>query len=123
MAVRCFSSAVSFSCRRPQYVLPAPGSAPSPCGVPALPAGPGVGDDEDSIEAGSHLADFVNQLRHIDGGGLPDGSAADTLTDKSLTGTPYPTDLFVEVGKFLVRQPDVDSVCSASHWILLSPGA
>ena len=48
---------------------------------------PGVGDDEDSIEAGSHLADFVNHLRHIDGGGLPDGSAADTLPDKPLGGT------------------------------------
>ena len=35
-----FSSAVSPSCKRPRYVLPVPGSAPSPCGVPALPAGP-----------------------------------------------------------------------------------
>ena len=29
----------------------------------------------------------MNQLRHIDGGGLPDGSAADTLPDKPLGGT------------------------------------
>ena len=84
---------------------------------------PGVGDDEDTIEAGPHPADFVDQLRHIDGRGLPDGSAADTLTDKPLTGTPYPADLLVEVGKLLVGQPDVDSVWSASHWILLSPGS
>ena len=48
---------------------------------------PGVGDNEDSIEAGSHPADFTDQLRHIDGGGLPDGSAADTLPDKPLGGT------------------------------------
>ena len=83
----------------------------------------GVGDDEDTVETGPHPADFVDQLRHVNGGGLPDGSAADTLTDKPLTGTPYPADLFVEVSQFLIGQPDVDSVCSASHWILLSPGS
>lgn len=67
----------------------------------------GVGDDEDTIEAGPHPADFVDQLRCVNGGGLPDGSAADTLADKPLTGTPYPADLFVEVGQLLVRQtPD-----------------
>ena len=42
----------------------------------------GVGNDEDTIEAGPNPADFINQLRHVNGGGLPDGSAADTLTDK-----------------------------------------
>lgn len=41
----------------------------------------GVGNDEDSVETGPNSADFVNQLRYIDGGGLPDGSAADTLPD------------------------------------------
>lgn len=84
---------------------------------------PGVGDDEDSVEAGPHSADFVDQPCHVNGRGLPDGNAADTLTDKPLTGTPYPADLLVEVGQFLVGQPDVDSVCSASHCILLSPGS
>ena len=73
----------------------------------------GVGNDEDSVETGPNSADFVNQLRYIDGGGLPDGSAADTLPDKPLTGTPYLADLFVEVGQFLVRQTDDDWVCSA----------
>ena len=75
----------------------------------------GVGNNEDSVKAGPHPADFINQLRHINGGGLPDGNAADTLADKPLTGTPYPADLFVEVGQLLVGQTDDDLVCSASH--------
>ncbi len=59
----------------------------------------GVGNHEDSIEASPHPADFLDQLRHINGGSLPDDSAVDTLADKPLTGTSYPADLFVEVGK------------------------
>lgn len=49
---------------------------------------PGVGNDEDSVKAGPHPADFVDQSRHINGRGFPDGSAADTLPDKPLTGPP-----------------------------------
>ena len=49
----------------------------------------GVGDDEGAVETGPHPADFVDQLRHIDEGCLPDGSAVDTLPDKPLTGAPY----------------------------------
>ena len=75
----------------------------------------GVGDDEDTIQAGPNPADFVNQLRHVNGGSLPDDSAADALPDEPLTGTPYPADLFVEVGQLLVGQTDDDLVGSASH--------
>ena len=75
----------------------------------------GVGDDEGAVETGPHPADFVDQLRHIDEGCLPDGSAVDTLPDKPLTGAPYLGTLFIEAGKLLIGQPDVNLVCSASH--------
>ena len=39
------------------------------------------------VEAGPHPADFVDQLRYINGRGFPDDSAADTLADEPLTGT------------------------------------
>lgn len=44
----------------------------------------GVGNDEDSIETGSHPVDFVDQPGHVNGGGLPDDGTADTLLDKPL---------------------------------------
>lgn len=44
----------------------------------------GVGDNEDAIEAGPNPADFMDQLRHIDGGGLPDGNASNVWLLRSI---------------------------------------
>ena len=114
MAVRCFlPSVLRVGVHDTYFQLPVPLHRPAE--FRHFQQAPGVGDDENAIEAGPNPADFVDQLRHIDGRGLPDGSAADTLPDEPLTGTPYPADLFVEVGQLLVGQTDDDLVCSASH--------
>lgn len=107
LAVRCFlPSVLCVGVHDTYFQLPVPLHRPAE--FRHFQQALGVGNDEDTIEAGPHPADFVDQLRHVNGGGLPDGSAADTLPDKPLTGTPYPADLFVEVGQFLIRQTDDD---------------
>ena len=75
----------------------------------------GIGNDKDSIEAGSHPADFMDQPRHVNGRGFPDDSAADALPDKPLTGTSDFAGLFIEIGKFFVGQTDDDWVGSTAH--------
>ena len=114
ISVRCFLPSVfRVSVHDTYFQFPVPLHRPAE--FRHFQQAPGVGDDEDSVEVGPHSADFVDQPRHVNGGGLPDGSAADTLPDEPLTGTPYPADLFVEVGQLLVRQTDDDLVHSASH--------
>ena len=114
LAVRCFlPSALRVSVHDTYFHLP----VPLQCFAEFrhFQQAPGVGNDENSVKAGPHPADFMDQFRHINGGSLPDDSAADALPDEPLTGASYPADLFVEVSQFLIGQPDVDSVCSASH--------
>ena len=102
MAVRCFlPSVLRVGVHDTYFQLPVPLHRPAE--FRHFQQAPGVGDDEDTIQAGPNPADFVNQLQHVNGGSLPDDSAADALPDEPLTGTPYPADLFVEVGKLLVR--------------------
>ena len=116
MAVRCFLLSASIFCvgvHDTYFQFPVPLHRPAE--FRHFQQALGVGDDEDTIEAGPHPADFVDQLRYIDGGGLPDDSADDALPDEPLTGSPYPADLFVGVGQLLVRQTDDDLVHSASH--------
>ena len=114
LAVRCFlPSVLCVGVHDTYFQLPVPLHRPAE--FRHFQQALGVGNDEDTIEAGPHPADFVDQLRHIDEGCLPDGSAVDTLPDKPLTGAPYLGTLFIEAGKLLIGQPDVNLVCSASH--------
>lgn len=86
LAVRCFlPSVLCVGVHDTYFQLPVPLHRPAE--FRHFQQALGVGNDEDTIEAGPHPADFVDQLRHVNGGGLPDGSAADTLPDKPLTGT------------------------------------